>query len=150
MFLGVVTLFGITASFILLRDRYLSIADQIFVLIGLIAIITFFSAPAAYQEARVSFDNNNPIWMARVLGLAAIGSVHLLVSRKYNSLLLITIIFISLAAIVATGSRGPLIAVIAVVIAAAFFSPYRRKLVSIVTLGFFFITAFIFIKFLGL
>ncbi len=148
-FLGVITIFGIVTSFILLRDRYSSITDQAFVLIGLIAIITFFSSPTAYQEARVSFNNNNPIWMARVLGLAAIGSVHLLVSRKYNPLLLITIIFISLYAIVATGSRGPLIAVMAVVIAAAFFSPYRRKLVSIVTLGFFFVTAFIFVKYLG-
>ncbi len=149
VFLGVIAIFGIAAAFILLRDRYVSIIDQSFVLIGLIAIIAFLSSPTSYQEARVSFDNNNPIWMARVLGLAAIGAVHLLVSRQYSPLFLLPIIFVSLATIVATGSRGPLLAVIAAIVAAAFFSPYKKKVISLIALGFFFIAVFIFIELSG-
>ena len=63
---------------------------------------------------RLAYEGQNPIWVARTLGYAALGFLILNIKKKKGYFLFLSVIFLSLMAL--TGSKGPIISLLLAVL----------------------------------
>jgi len=131
-YLGILFIFGVLNFLIFLYAPLVSRIHIVFMILGLILVIMFLVNPSEYQEQRMSFEDTNPIWMARALGLSAIGAFFLWLRAEKLSLFPIVVIVVSLYTIVLTGSRGPLLAVFISMLVGLMLVTSRQKSLKII------------------
>lgn len=145
-------LFTITATlmvapFVLLVDRRQMLAFFV-TLVVIAGIVTFmvWLEPEAVSEYtdRLSFDGANTIGTARIAGAGAVVCAVLATARELagRSRLLLTLATVTfLGVIVASGSRGPAVAVVIAIASVLVFSPSLRRFrgraitISVVAIG---------------
>ena len=100
--------FGVLSAFAMLDRAVMDRLPTGFMLVGGFAFGLLIFAPGTYQEGRVSFDDNNPIWMARSVGLLGIGALAFYLRNRTHVLVYMAIFMVAAAGVIMTGSRGPL------------------------------------------
>jgi len=101
-------LFGLLTASAMLDRGVIDHLPLGLVLLGSFALSLLILAPGTYQEGRVSFDDNNPIWMARTIGTLGIGALALNLRTRKNLPIYLGMFMLSAIGVVMTGSRGPL------------------------------------------
>lgn len=121
---------GVACSFYV-KPLYQSL-DVALVVLGLFALVALALNANVYQAGRITYGDSNPIWMGRILGFSCIG-VFFLGVRVQRLLALWGVIGIALlVGIIMTGSRGPLLAVGAALLAGILLYPFPNKLKMVV------------------
>lgn len=123
----VVALFGVATAYAL-NSRL--VADHL--IMGLILLGGFATAlllvnPQEFQAGRLSFGENNPIWMARVVAWLGLGSFALFLLDRRKYLICGALILLSLFGVVMTASRGPLLSLLCACLAGALLVRFRHK-----------------------
>lgn len=111
-FLLVVVVFGIMLGICLKDKRFLANTPIALLFIGSVGIALIAVNPSVYQVGRSTFEEANPIWMARTISLAGLSAVWFIV-RDQKRTMAWTLLLISIGAIAMTGSRGPLVGLVA-------------------------------------
>ena len=101
-------LFGLVTAIAIVDNAVIDRLPAGLMLLGGFALSLLVIAPGTYQEGRVSFDENNPIWMARTIGMLGIGALAIYMRTRRDFVVYIAIFMVSAAGVVMTGSRGPL------------------------------------------
>lgn len=134
-FIFVALFFGLGLSVILFDEEVVRSLHVTFIILGFLMLISLLVAPAQYQSERLSLGSNNPIWVARNLGLATLGTFMLWLRSNSISIIPLLIAIASLAAIVVTGSRGPLVAAAVTMSFGVLFGRSSNRWVKITILG---------------
>lgn len=131
-YLSVLFIFGVLNFLIFFYAPLIDRIHIVFMVLGLMLVIMFLANPSEYQEQRMSFEDTNPIWMARALGLSALGAFFWWLRAEKFSLFPLVVIVVSLYTIVLTGSRGPLLAVFTSMLVGLTLVTGRQKSLKIV------------------
>jgi O-Antigen ligase len=131
-YLSVLFIFGVLNFLIFFNEALINRIHVVFMLLGLMLVIMFLANPSEYQEQRMSFEDTNPIWMARALGLSALGAFFWWLRSEKLSLFPIVVIAVSLYTIILTGSRGPLLAVFVSMLVGLALVTSRQKSLKII------------------
>lgn len=124
---AVLGFFGIVTGAAFYHERAIQHVEFGFFGIGLAAVLLLMSGPGQYSADRLSFADNNPIWMARDIGLLGLASFALFLRYPRARLILIGFGLVSIVGIVLTGSRGPLLALVVAVVAGGLLFRYQNK-----------------------
>jgi hypothetical protein len=105
-------IFGLSVSFCLVEGENEAFSFAVAIL-GVAVAVSLVSGATTWQAQRFTFNDANPIWLARVLGFSLLGSVSLFLKlQKWRYVIAVEIVLL-LYCILITGSRGPLIAAVA-------------------------------------
>lgn len=118
---GGATAYAISTNFVRAR-----LGLALMLLGGLAAALLFFS-PQEFQAGRLSFGENNPIWMARAVGWLGLGAAGWFLFNPRRFLPAGIFFLISVFGIILTASRGPLLALLLAASAGLLLSDLRYK-----------------------
>lgn len=110
-FILVVFVFGVLLGMCFINPSVRKHMPAAMAVIGLVAMMLLLANPSAYDEGRTSFDDANPIWLARAMSLAGAAGVIWIVQSRH----LVKawgLVILAVMATTLTGSRGPLVATI--------------------------------------
>lgn len=129
-FAMVLGLFGIATALAMSRPNVIRHFGTGMILLGGIATALLLLSPGEYQAGRLSFGDNNPIWMARLVGYLGLGAIGLYLHDNRTFPLVAILFLASVVGIVMTASRGPLLGLLlSGAFAAVFFSHARKEVV---------------------
>ncbi len=144
-FIIVALMFGLGLSVLYFDQQVIQSLHITFFILGCLMLLSLVIAPAHYQSERISLGSNNPIWVARNVGLAALGIFMFWLRSNKASTIPLLIVIACLGAIVMTGSRGPLIAATAAMSVGVLLSKSSNKWFKITLLSITAILALLFI-----
>lgn len=101
--------FGLGQSILLTNSYVRALLPWLFLWAGTFLLLIFVVSPSEYQLQRITFNDTNPIWMARSLGFGAIGCVFVWLLGCKRPYIPLSVAGFLLAAIAMTGSRAPLL-----------------------------------------
>jgi O-antigen ligase len=96
-------------------------------LCGAVAGSVLLLSPGYYQAGRLTFGENNPIWMARAVALLGIGAFGIFLENTRRWPISLAAIGVAFVGVVMTGSRGPLFGMICAIATGALFFRFRSK-----------------------
>lgn len=146
----VLALFGIATAYALNSPaavRYFGLS--LMVLGGLGAGLLLLN-PQEFQAGRLSFGENNPIWMARIVGWLGLGAFAMFLAHPRRWFVCGILFLVSVAGIVITASRGPLVGLAAACLVGALVANLRHKWALAVGVAFAGVFAFLALSQLGL
>lgn len=118
---GVATAYAISTTFVRMR-----LGLALMLLGGLATGLLIFS-PQEFQAGRLSFGDNNPIWMARAVGWLGLAAAGWFLFDPRRFLPAAALFLISAFGIILTASRGPLLALLLAAMAGLLLSDFRHK-----------------------
>lgn len=111
-FVLVYMLFGIATAYALSIRIVSDYIPFSLMLLGGIATGLLILNPQEFQAGRLSFGENNPIWMARVVAWLGLGAFAMYLGNRQRYIQAAVLFLISVVGVVMTASRGPLLALL--------------------------------------
>jgi len=120
--LGVIAVFGLLPGFALSSDELRRHLVPALIAIGCVTTFFLLVGGVAHAAGRVSAGDNNPIWVGRLAAYLIIAGAYCISLPSFRKVQLgIALCMVGVAAVIMTGSRGPLIAGIAAIAVSAIF-----------------------------
>lgn len=126
-FSGVLFIFGFILALSFGSGQILNQMDRALIVLGVITLVLFLSNIGEYDTGRLSYGDSNPIWMGRLFGMSCVAALYALILARIRFILMAPLIAALFLGMIATGSRGPVLAFAVSAFIAVILNPVKNK-----------------------